>query len=349
MEKKNPYAISFGRIPNQYISRDALIDDIIENFDSDIVTEQAYKLTGIRGTGKTVTLTAIEKELRSREEWIVADVKPGGEIICDIVSQLYGEVPFLREMIDINFNLSVYGIGLDVSGEKPALSLDVVLKKLLTEIKKRNKRVLVVIDEVQNTPALVDFIQEFQILIRSELPIYLIVAGLYEDIECIENSDGLTFFLRAEKCEMTPLNITIIREDYKRVLGLDHDTADRMARMTKGYAFAFQAFGKYMWESGDKELTPYVLACVDEALSQKVYKKIWSELRKTDKWFLKFIVEHDAISASELLKITGKSHREWSEPRRRLIEKGIIDGSVRGQVSVKLPRFKEFVEEQLDM
>lgn len=30
--------------------------------------------------------------------------------------------------------------------------------------------------------------------------------------------------------------------------------------------------------------------------------------------------------------------------KKTLIEKGIIDGSVRGVITVRLPRFKEFVE-----
>ena len=64
MSKRNPYTISFGRIPNQYISRTVLIDNIIESLESDQVEEQAFKLTGIRGTGKTVTLTEIEKIIR---------------------------------------------------------------------------------------------------------------------------------------------------------------------------------------------------------------------------------------------------------------------------------------------
>ena len=59
MSERNPYAISFGRIPNQYIRRSLLIDDIIDTLNSDIVQEQAFKLTGVRGCGKTVTLTAI--------------------------------------------------------------------------------------------------------------------------------------------------------------------------------------------------------------------------------------------------------------------------------------------------
>ena len=348
MDKRNPYAITFGRIPNRFIGRDVLIDDIIETLESDIVEGQAFKITGIRGTGKTVTLTAIEKTLRQNDQWIIVDLRPGGNLIDDLVSALYAESPFLREYIDTNLNLSALGIGIEISRHKPTITADTALKRLLSEAAKHKKRVLVVIDEVHHTPALVDFIQQFQIFIREELPIYLIVAGLYEDIKCIENTDGLTFFLRAEKYEMTPLNTTVIREDYRRTLDIDYDTADEMARMTRGYAFAYQAFGKYMWESGDKTITDMVLAQVDDALSQKVYNKIWSELRPIDKWFLQFIAQKDSMSATELLEMTNKSHNEWSAPRKRLIEKGIIDGSIRGRISLKLPRFKEYIESRED-
>lgn len=58
------------------------------------------------------------------------------------------------------------------------------------------------VDEVKNTPEMRSFVQNFQLLIRQELPIYLIVAGLYDDIEMLENAEQLTFFLRAEKYEM---------------------------------------------------------------------------------------------------------------------------------------------------
>ena len=193
---------------------------------------------------------------------------------------------------------------------------------------------------------MVDFIQEFQLLIREEFPIYLIAAGLYEDIEDIENTDGLTFFLRASSYEMTPLNLGLIREDYKKTLDLPGDVAEKMAAITKGYAFAYQALGKYMWDSGQKELSDEVLLLLDEALAEKVYKKIWSELAPKDKWFLEYIVQKNQMSASELLEITKKKHNEWSEPRKRLSEKGIIDTKTRGMISLNLPRLKEFVENQ---
>ena len=344
MTERNPYAISFGRVPTQYISRNLLIDDIVDTLNSDIVEEQAFKLTGIRGTGKTVTLTAIEKQIKEYNNWIVVDLKSNSSITNDLVASLYTNTPFLTKFIDSNLNLSAFGIGLNISQKSPAASIDIALEQILVEIQKRKKKVLIVIDEVRKTDSLIDFIQEFQILIRKDLPIYLVVAGLYEDIESIENTDGLTFFLRATKCDMAPLNIGIIREDYKKTLGLSDEVAYEMAVMTKGYAFAYQAFGKYMWESKEKEITGMVLAQVDEALAQKVYNKIWSELTPKDRWFLNFIVQKDSMNVSELLNLTKKKHNEWSEPRKRLIDKGIIDGSNRGMIVLKLPRFKEYVE-----
>lgn len=272
------------------------------------------------------------------------DLKSNSSITSDLVANLYSEVPFLTNFVDTKLNLSAFGIGLNLSQKSPIASLDIALKRLLREVRRKKKRVLVTIDEVQKTDAIVDFIQEFQILIREELPIYLIAAGLYDDIESVENTDGLTFFLRATKYDMMPLNIGVIREDYKKTLHLPQETAETLARMTKGYAFAYQVFGKYMWDSGGREITDMVLAQVDEALSEKVYEKIWSELSKRDRWFLRFIVQKETMSVEELLKITKKKHNEWSEPRKRLIEKGIIDGSIRGEISLRLPRFKEFVE-----
>lgn len=350
MADRNPYVISFGRIPTQYISRTILIDTIIESLESDVIDEQAYKLTGVRGTGKTVTLTEIEKRMRQNKNWIVVGVRSNGNIIEDIIANLYSSVPFLTAFVDANLNLSKFGIGVNISQKSPVASLDYALKTILREIDRRKMRVLITIDEARKTMPMVDFIQEFQILIREELPIFLIAAGLYEDVESIENADGLTFFLRATKYEMTPLNPTFIRDDYQKTLHVSQEVANQMAYITKGYAFAYQALGKYMWDLQATDVTEDVLALLDEALAEKVYKKIWDELAPKDRWFLRFIVQKEKMSAAELLDITHKKHNEWSEPRKRLSEKGIINTKVRGQIVVCLPRLKEFVEnEELDV
>lgn len=345
---RNPYVISFGRIPTRYISRRVLISDIIDALESDIIEEQAYKLTGVRGTGKTVTLTEIEKKIRENDNWIVVGVKSNGNIIEDIIANLYSSVPFLTSFVDANLNLTKFGIGLNLSNKSLVASLDYALKTILREVDRKGMRVLITIDEARKTKHMVDFIQEFQILIREELPVFLIAAGLYEDVESIENAEGLTFFLRAAKYEMTPLNHTFIRNDYEKTLNVSREVAEKMATITKGYAFAYQALGKYMWDLNAQDITEEVLALLDETLAEKVYRKIWSELAPRDKWFLEYIVKKDKMSATELLEMTNKKHNEWSEPRKRLTEKGIIDTKIRGQIIVCLPRLKEFVENETE-
>ena len=345
MRKGNPYTLNFGRIPNEYIGRDIIISEIVEAVNNEMVDSQAFKLVGIRGTGKTVTLTAIERELESDKKWIIVNLRYNADIIKDLISNLYSEIPFVTKFIDANLNLSAFGIGINLSQKSPVSSLDVALKLLMEEIKRKNMRVLITIDEVQKTESLIDFAQEFQILIRKDLPIYLVIAGLYEDIEDIENTDGLTFLLRAQKYEMKPLKLDIIRESYKETLKLSTDVAGKLAVLTKGYAYAYQVFGYYMWESGNNDINDLTMSRIDAALREKVYEKIWSELRPMDKWFLSYIVQKDKMSVSELLEVTKKNHNEWSSPRKRLVEKGVLE-DVRGMAIIKLPRFAEFVENE---
>ena len=76
---------------------------------------------------------------------------------------------------------------------------------------------------------------------------------------------------------------------------LSFEETEKMAFITKGYAYAYQVLGKYMWDSGKKTLTTEVLHKLDEVLSNKVYKKIWGELASKDKWFLQFIIRKDTI------------------------------------------------------
>ncbi len=345
---RNPYTITFGKIPTKYLSRKSIVDSIIDALESVIPDEQAFKLTGIRGTGKTVTLTTIERHFADDKDWIVTDLRSDSDLIEKLVAEIYSSVGFITDYVDVNLNLTAFGIGHGVSGKSPVASIDYALEKLLKEIQKKKKRLLVVIDEAHSSKGMIDFIQEFQILIRKDLPIFILTAGLYEDIEDLENTDGLTFFMRAAQYELPPLNITYIRDDYMRTMNLSFEVAEEMAYITKGYAYAYQVLGKYMWDSGKDTLTDEVLQTLDEILSDKVYRKIWSELAPKDRWYLQFIVKKDGMEASELLEISKTEHKEWSVPRARLKEKGIIDVSKRGVIGLKLPRFRQFVEQHID-
>ncbi len=87
------------------------------------------------------------------------------------------------------------------------------------------------------------FASMFQILVREDLPVFLLMSGLYENIRGLQNEKSLTFLYRAPQIVLGPLNLRLIQKEYKNVFNLDDERATHMAVLTKGYAFAFQALG----------------------------------------------------------------------------------------------------------
>ena len=71
MKKDNPFTLTFGKQPNEYISRYENTDTVISSFEADNPVSQTYLIEGIRGSGKTVLMTSIANELGKDKDWIV--------------------------------------------------------------------------------------------------------------------------------------------------------------------------------------------------------------------------------------------------------------------------------------
>ena len=261
-----------------------------------------------------------------------------------LVAKLYDSKKYISSFIDKSLNLSKFGIGINLKANPPVADIESALEIILKEISRHNKRLLVTVDEVSNSKYMQEFASSFQILIREDLPVFLLMAGLYENMHDLEDQKDLTFLYRTPKYEMKPLNLTLISETYMRVFGISQEKAMDMAILTKGYPFAYQALGKYVWEAEDHEVNATVLARVDEALSHYVYSKIWSELSPQDQWYMSFIVKKESMTTAELLEMTKKKKNEFSQYRARLSNKGLIDISTHGIIKYTLPRFDVFVK-----
>ncbi len=83
---------------------------------------------------------------------------------------------------------------------------------MLSHIKRLGKRLLITIDEVINSENIKIFASSFQIFLREEYPIYLLMTGLYENIYDLQNEKSLTFLYRAPKIILEPLNYTAIKK-----------------------------------------------------------------------------------------------------------------------------------------
>ena len=343
---KNPFVLNFGKVPSQYISRDLIIDEIVQEMIDEESQNNCFMLTGTRGSGKTVTMTEIEQRVLESDDWIVIRLNAERNMLESLAGKLYDSREFITKFVDANLNLSKFGIGLNIAAKSPVADIESALETMLKEIQRKKQKLLISVDEVSNTTSMREFASSFQILLRENFPIFLLMAGLYENISDLKNEKNLTFLYRTPQYEMEPLNLTLIADRYSKLFGIERDKAMDMAIITKGYPFAYQAMGKYVWEEENHEVTESVLIKFDEALSHYVYKKMWSELSEKDKWFMSYIVQKDVMPVAELLEITKQKKNEFSQYRERLKDKGLIDVSDRGIIKTKLPRFDVFVKNE---
>lgn len=179
---------------------------------------------------------------------------------------------------------------------------------------------------------------------RQEYPIFILMAGLYENIYELQNDKSITFLYRAPKIILEPLNLTAVRQHYKNIFELDEEKAERMAALTRGYPFAFQVLGYLYWEHRDTMTLDEILPEYDQYLEEYVYSKIWSEMSEKDKEILQVLAVSGEIKVKNLREKLGLASEQFSVYRERLKRKGVIDTRQYGMVSMALPRFEEFIK-----
>lgn len=130
---------------------------------------------------------------------------------------------------------------------------------------------------------------------------------------------------------------------YGNVFWTDEETAMGMARLTRGYSFAFQVLGYFTWEN--RKHTERILDDYRQYLEDYVYEKIWAELSKGDKRILFGIARSASGKISEIREILRMETNQFNPYRKRLIKKGIIFAEARGYVRFVLPMFEQFVLE----
>lgn len=340
--KNNPFTIAFGREPNNVIKRRKQINQIRDTFLSDNPMTYAYVITGVRGSGKTVLLSGICNEFKKEDDWIVIELNPDRNMLESFAAKLYENSHLKYKFLEKELSFSFHGLTLTLTGKNPVFDVENLLEKMLTILNKHNKKVLVAIDEVSNNKEVRTFIHSFQILNRQQLPIFLLMTGLYENVKNLENDKTLTFLYRAPKIDIDPLDLLQIKNEYINALGVSNDTAIKLSKLTSGYAFGYQTLGYLMFESNN-QLDDRLLNKYDEYLKEFVYDKVWSELSNTYRKILKCLGENETGDVETIYKAVGMKKSTFSFYRDRLIKSGIIYSTGWGFVDFALPRFKEFI------
>lgn len=219
---QNPFTTTFSKTPeNTYIHTDQT-DEILENFVYEHPSESVYKVTGVRGSGKTVILAKVEEELRNNENkyinWLVFDVNPTRDILAQIAAMLVKEGfgPAGTKITGLNISATVLGSGggLGYTKEKSNdfFDIGVAVETMIQAVQKKGKKILIGIDEVSKSEEMVKFASEYGRWLRAGYPVYFVCTGLYENIQELSNVKNLTFFRRAATVKTEPLNMIRMTE-----------------------------------------------------------------------------------------------------------------------------------------
>lgn len=339
---QNPFSLSFGKEPLSLINRDLQKSEIIDSFQSDNPATQVCMITGLRGSGKTVILTEIAKYFEQQKDWIVVDLTPERDLLQSFAASLSNNIKLISIFKEAKLNLSFLGLGVEIEGVAPITDTNEAVLRMLEKIKKKKKKILITIDEAVCNKTMREFTSLFQIYMRKEMPVFLLLTGLYENIYELQNEQTLTFLYRAPKVEMKPLNLGMIAKKYKEIFLLSDNDSIAMAKETKGYPFAFQVLGYLCWNKGKH--WNEVLDEYQQKLEEYVYEKIWSELSSLDKEVLIAMIESDDNKVASIRKGVNMLPNQFSVYRDRLLKKGVIYSPEYGRLDFSLPRFERFIK-----
>ncbi len=338
MANENPFTITFGRQPNKLIMRYEDTDRIISTFCADNAVSQTFLIEGIRGSGKTVLMTTVANQLIDRKEWIIINLNPTMDLLSNLALRLDDACNSKSELLSKGFNVSAAGFGIGINADSRDNDYIGIIDRNFRKLKKK-KRVLITIDEVQHDDNMRIFASQFQIFVRQDYPVFLIMTGLHDNISKIQNDPALTFLLRAPKIITGPLSMIQISRQYQEIFALDEEKGRELSNMTMGYAFAFQALGVAYWNHSAKNMDA-VLDEYEDLLDDFVYKKIWTSLSTNEKRIV-CAVSEDEVATGEICRRLSMTNGTFSRYREKLIEKGIAETRRYGYVSLTLPRLYE--------
>lgn len=221
---------------------------------------------------------------------------------------------------------------------------------MLDIVQKKKKRILITIDGVTNNQYIKGFASAFQIFIRNDYPVFLLMTGLYNNIYSIQNNKSLTFLYRTPKIKLDSLNASAIKNSYMKVFQISEENAKKLSSLTQGYSFGFQALGYAICRNG-KTLTDInfdgfiaeILPMYDQILHEYSYEKIWSKLSANEKLIAEEMAKNKELEVGGIRELLGMSSNSFNVYKTRMQNKGVITSEGYVKLSFSLPRFDYYI------
>ena len=265
----------------------------------------------------------ISRPAQTRKDWTVLELNPEKDVLKSLASKLYNLDTLKHLFSNAGISVSSMGFGFTIDNT-PVDDYEVIVERMLKVLKKHHKHLLLAVDEAVNNPYIREFAHAFQIYLRQDYDIFLLMTGLYENLYELQNEKSLTFLYRAPKVFVEPLSFDMIAESYSAVFDQEPSVSVEMAKLTGGYAFAYQVLGYLKWERTPAEIKN-LLPEFDHYLADYVYDKIWYGLTEKERLILHAIVSRAGsqyVRSMEIRDATGITKNAYGVYRDRLVHKG---------------------------
>lgn len=362
----DPFTLTPGVAGKPYIDC-GIADEIITNFKSSESSKYVYKITGLRGSGKSVEYGKVLQALEKDKNWLVYPLAAEGSGVTALISYLSQE-DFINEQKTetlVKTNATAEG-GIPIISGKGSVEItktyaennnfydkEAVLASMIAKANKKNLNVLVMIDDISRTDNTVELLSILGTMFNRGKRVYLVVSGLSKNIEEFFTtsrnnpsnqaiSKSLSFFRRGDTREVKPLDKFDIANNYEKYLGVDAAEAKKLYDMTLGYAYAYQVLGSLYFNKKETETLEDLIPDYERTLF-KSYNLDWPELTDKEQEFIRSFYKGKTGKAKDT-KANMSNPDTYNMYRDRLIEKHFFSANQRGYLEARLPRFDRFIE-----
>lgn len=354
----NPFKPTAGAEPPVLIGRDKVIDDFSDGLDEGVgAPARLMRITGPRGSGKTVLLTELGDIARKRG-WTVVDETAGENLCSNMVAALARDSSGVS--ISADFDMGVVKVHAGAKKEEGS-SLREALKKATEKLGGNPVGLLVTVDEVQDAKEsdMRDLAAAVQHLIREKRNIAFVFAGITTGVMDLVSGQALTFLRRAkaEELDSIPLDevsCALRSTIEKSGMSIEDEALAKATEATAGYAYLIQLVGYHVWRMGKRHAQQSkeidvgdVEFGVKEAMrdfNTTVHEPALAGLPLHAMEYVIAMSQDAGVSrTSAVAERIGVAPSSLTSYRRLLINRQIVESAARGFVAFSIPYMREYV------
>lgn len=355
----NPFKPTAGAEPPVLIGRDKVIDDFSDGLDEGVgAPARLMRITGPRGSGKTVLLTELGDIARERG-WTVVDETANENLCSNMVAALVRDSSGTN--LSADFDMGVVKVHAGTKKERENSPLREVLKKATGKLGGNPVGLLVTVDEVQDAKEsdMRELAAAVQHLIREKRNIAFVFAGITTGVMDLVNGQALTFLRRAKAEELDSIPLDEVSHALRSTieksgLSIEDEALSKATEATAGYAYLIQLVGYHVWRMGKRHAQQSKEIDVDDVelgvkeamrdFNVTVHETALAGLPLRAMEYVVAMSQDAGVSrTSAVAERMGIAPSALTSYRRMLINRQIIESTSRGFVTFSIPYMREYV------